>query len=531
MSDYKGIVYTKKWVVDLILDIAGYTDDKPLWKKTIIEPACGQGAFLEEICARLLYTARRDGVANIKQIESCILSYDLDENAVQKSRQIIKQKLMENGISESDASSLVKKWVIKGDYLLCSDAKADFIIGNPPYLRATQIDDKQKEIYIDSLSTMTKGTDLFIGFIQKGLECFIDEKSVLCYICADRWLQNQYGKKLRKFVSESFHIDSIVRMHGVKAFEEDVDAYPAIIRIDHGQGDIKFADCDAFFKEKNTEDILDWLRDPKNQHCNVYTGCLLQQPQGDESIFLSSQDDLDQLGILNNTLPTLEETGVSIGIGLATGRDSVFLINDKSIVEEDRALPVFNMKAWRRKENTDDWWLVNPWTKEGTLVNLNEYPLLKKYFDSHRDELETRHVAKKNANAWYRTIDKINWSILGSPMLLFPDMAMTSDPVYSEGRRYPCHNCYWLQSKIWDIKVLGGLLMSDTAESFIDASCVKMRGGTKRFQAQYLRKIRVPYPDAIDAKTANELKIAFETKDRLLANKAAKKAYEESMVK
>lgn len=110
-------------------------------------------------------------------------------------------------------------------------------------------------------------------------------------------------------------------------------------------------------------------------------------------------------------------------------------------------------------------------------------------------------------------------------MLLFPDMAMSADPVYSDGTRYPCHNCYWLVSDHWDIKVLGGLLMSDIAESFIDALGVKMRGGTKRFQAQYLRLIHVPNPKDIPDETAEELKLAFETNDRAAASRAALVAY------
>ncbi len=53
-------------------------------------------------------------------------------------------------------------------------------------------------------------------------------------------------------------------------------------------------------------------------------------------------------------------------------------------------------------------------------------------------------------------------------MLLFPDIATKAEPIYCDGSKYPCHNCYWLVSNRWDIKVLGGLLMSDTAESFVD---------------------------------------------------------------
>ena len=52
-----------------------------------------------------------------------------------------------------------------------------------------------------------------------------------------------------------------------------------------------------------------------------------------------------------------------------------------------------------------------------------------------------------------------------------------------------------------------------------------MRGGTLRFQSQYLRKIRVPEPSSISPELAAELADAFERGDREAANRAALRAY------
>ncbi len=57
---------------------------------------------------------------------------------------------------------------------------------------------------------------------------------------------------------------------------------------------------------------------------------------------------------------------------------------------------------------------------------------------------------------------------------------------------YPHHNLYHVVSDTWDPRVLGGLLLSRIAQTFVEAYAVKMRGGTLRFQAQYLRRIRIP---------------------------------------
>src|ERR1017187_2114883 len=88
------------------------------------------------------------------------------------------------------------------------------------------------------------------------------------------------------------------------------------------------------------------------------------------------------------------------------------------------------------------------------------------------------------------------------------------------------HNLYYLTSDVWDLEVLGGLLLSRVAQLFVEAYCVKMRGGTLRFQAQYLRRIRVPSPAALSEDLCGRLRIAFRTRDASAATRAALEAYE-----
>ncbi len=52
-----------------------------------------------------------------------------------------------------------------------------------------------------------------------------------------------------------------------------------------------------------------------------------------------------------------------------------------------------------------------------------------------------------------------------------------------------------------------------------------MRGGTLRFQAQYLKRIRVPRPDEIPPATKDALRTAFRDRDTEAATLAAADAY------
>ena len=93
------------------------------------------------------------------------------------------------------------------------------------------------------------------------------------------------------------------------------------------------------------------------------------------------------------------------------------------------------------------------------------------------------------------------------------------------GRLYPHHNLYWVASEGWSPEVLGGLLLSGVAQMFIECYAVKMRGGYLRFQAQYLRRIRVPRLDLLPNRTARELERAFIARDVERATAAALDAY------
>jgi len=219
-------------------------------------------------------------------------------------------------------------------------------------------------------------------------------------------------------------------------------------------------------------------------------------------------------------------TGTKVGIGVATGNDSVYVTTDPGIVEPERLLPL--AMAADTKTGTVQWsghYLVDPWEQGGGLVNLDSFPRLKSYFENNRSNLVQRNIAKKNARDWYRTIDRVNHQLMKRHKLYFPDMKLVSNPTLDRGETYPHHNLYYLVSDVWDLEVLGGLLLSKVAQLFIEAYCVKMRGGTLRFQAQYLRRIRVPEPKSLSEEVASELRDAFLSRDINKATKAALEAY------
>src|SRR3954463_4017309 len=57
----RGVVYTKIWVVELLLELAHYRPDTNLIDAVAVEPAAGDGAFLGPMITRLVASCRRFG--------------------------------------------------------------------------------------------------------------------------------------------------------------------------------------------------------------------------------------------------------------------------------------------------------------------------------------------------------------------------------------------------------------------------------------------------------------------------------------
>src|SRR5690606_7127588 len=317
----------------------------------------------------------------------------------------------------------------------------------------------------------------------------------------------------------------------VNAFENEVSANPAITVIAAApQGRAVVADTTTEFGPGSAAALTKWTLADDDTTVFEDVGVRAHRLDGwfrGEDMWPTGSPArvalIEHLGYL----PPLEDptTGTRVSIGIATGADKVYVTRDPDLVEPDRLLPL----AMRRDLMTGyfSWggnYLVNPWREDGSLVDLADCPRLAAYLTGH-PELRKRHVAKKSPASWYRTIDKVNASIINRPKLLLQDMKTTIHPVLEPGGHYPHHNLYYIVSDSWDMEVLGGLLLSRIAQAFIEAFCVRMRGGTLRFQAQYLRKIRVPAQESIPGDVAEALRQAFRARDVDAATQAAAEAY------
>lgn len=506
----RGAIFTRPEVVDFILDVVGYSPSNPLYQLSLLEPSFGGGDFLLPAISRLLSAceAARARGEIVPKLDNCIRAVELHADSFEKTRAKVVERLQANGIKRAEAKRLADQWLVQGDFLLAGLPEAfDFVVGNPPYVRQELIPAALLAEYRRRYATLYDRADLYIPFIERSLR-LLKEGGKLSFICADRWMKNRYGGPLRALIARDYHLQAYVDMVDTPAFQSDVIAYPAITVIERAAPGPTLVAARPQIDGDYLCQLAKALRgETKPLPSTVHR--LDAVTKDDEPWVLQFSDATDLVRRIEQDFPALEEAGCKVGIGVATGADGVYVGKLEELdVESSRKLPLVMTRdiqsghvEWR------GFGVINPFTDEGPLVDLAAYPRLRAYLEAHRDAIAGRHVAKKDSSRWYRTIDRITPSLASRPKLLIPDIKGEAQVVYEEGCLYPHHNLYYVVSDAWELRALQAVLLSRLTRLFIATYSTKMRGGFLRFQAQYLRRIRLPrwedVPQAMRARLAN----------------------------
>jgi Eco57I restriction-modification methylase/TaqI-like C-terminal specificity domain len=519
-ANERGAFYTNREVVKFMLDLAGYEPSQELHRLKLLEPSFGGGEFLLEAIRRLMSAFKAAGGQS--DLTDCIRAVELHRGTFNATKRKVDSLLSEYGLAESERTRLLSAWLVAGDFLLHPmNGPFDFVVGNPPYVRQEMIPPALLGQYRKLYTTLYDRADLYVPFIERSLGLLADGGQ-LSFICADRWIKNKYGGPLRAMVCAGFHLRAYVDMVDTPAFDTDVIAYPAITLIERVKGGATLVaerpDIDAAKLAKLAKALRAGA--PSSEH-----GISLVEKvgSGTEPWVLSSSGSRALLRRLEAQFPTLEEVGCKVGIGVATGADAAFIAAmDELDVEACRKLPLVTTKDI--VSGVVKWTglgVVNPFEDDGKLVNLAIYPKLRNHLERHREVIAGRHVAKKSPANWYRTIDRITPSLATRQKLLIPDIKGSAHVVFEDGSLYPHHNLYFVVSEQWDLRALQAVLLSSVARQFVKAYSTTMRGGFLRFQAQYLRRIRLPLWKDVPLLMRSRLAQAATTLDFAECDKAA----------
>ncbi len=488
-AEDRGAIFTKKEVVDFILDLVGWTKDKDLSDHSLLEPSFGGGEFLNAALQRYLDSSSQKDSDTLRDR---FFGIEVNRASFEATSQLLSTTLTEAGFEESESNELVSGWLRLGDFLLLPiNRQFTHIVGNPPYLRQESIPSELLAEYRIRYSTMYDRADLYVPFFERSM-LLLQQGGKNGFICSDRWMKNKYGGPLRSLVSLDCHLDAYIDFTGCPAFHDEVVAYPAVTLIRRGTGRTTKAAYRPEVSAQTLSALIPALRD-NAKHPDVFAadGVLSDS----NPWILERFDRLKVIREMESHFPLLEEAGCKVGIGVATGADKVFIGRSGELdVEPERQLPLVTTRDIASGEIV---WgglsVLNPFDDSSSqVVDLKRFPKFEKYIEKHRALIENRHVAKKNPKSWFKTIDRIYPDLTHTPKLLIPDIKGSARVVYDEGSYYPHHNLYFITSSDWDLEVLQKIITSRIGEAFVHTYSVRMRGDFLRYQAQYLRRIRLP---------------------------------------
>ncbi|MFC1507198.1 Eco57I restriction-modification methylase domain-containing protein [Thermoproteota archaeon] len=292
----QGIYYTPTYIVEYIVKnvIGELTKNNEIEKIRILDPACGSGSFLIKTFDVLnKYRKQKDDnysqtqldletgafSSKVEIIKNNIFGIDLDRQAVEIAQLNLLLKLAEKskrlpllGKNIKCGNSLINDNAIADDKAFDWDQEFpeiikgggfDIVIGNPPYIRNTELPDEDKTFYNQEYDSAYKQYDIYILFFELGIE-LLRNGGYLGFITSNKFLASDYGQKLREFMLNNCRIISLIDVSYLKIFK-DASTYPVITILSKDNDEerrkinlIKFQkieEIEDLFSEKNVVKI------------------------------------------------------------------------------------------------------------------------------------------------------------------------------------------------------------------------------------------------------------------------------------
>ena len=218
-----GVVYTPEPVVARILDEAGLGSSAALATASVCDPACGDGAFLGPLAARILRSLpREEARATLERL----VGADRDPEALAVCRARL------NDLLRAADPGARLRWKLVEDDALGPDSLASFrgrfthLVGNPPYVRVQNLEADGRRRLAGRFRLVRGATDLYLAFFELGLD-LLQPGGRLAYITPSSWLRSDSGRSLRAELTHRHRVVRILDYGDHQAFP-GVTTYTAI---------------------------------------------------------------------------------------------------------------------------------------------------------------------------------------------------------------------------------------------------------------------------------------------------------------
>ena len=519
-SDRKRQKQTKLRLLDLLKQYREW-----LLQITILDPACGSGAFLNAALSFLMnehhlideMEAKVAGSAMIFQdvensiLENNLYGVDINEESVEIAQLALwlrtarpQRKLSSLNENIKCGNSLISDPNIAGDKAfdwekefpqVFAKGGFDVVIGNPPYVRIQQLKVQEVDYYFGTYKTPCGKLDLSILFFERGFS-LIKEEGLLSYISTSQWIKTDYGKNIRDFLSEG-KLKSILDFGSLPVFE-DADTYPAIFLLNKSK-----VESFTYGKISSKEDLsIEQLR-----------ACKLKKYEFRD--FTSSPwqfSDFDLIRSLkekNIKYELLKELAPSF-IGDLTGKDEAFVLTKEKAEALNLEQEIIYPYAYRGEEVfpynlvTPKSVVIYPYHQTGELFSEDyfsaNFPNAYSYLAEKKEVLMQRLDSRKpyaTQENWFRHLRSGQVSHIMCEKILVKGIGiklqagLLSVRSIFNGANVPAIVLPNVENYN---KILLGLLNSRLISYYMTSICPKKLGGYYRFNSTNISSIPIIIP-------------------------------------
>ncbi|MEA3447230.1 MAG: DUF559 domain-containing protein, partial [Bacteroidota bacterium] len=328
-------------------------------------------------------------------------------------------------------------WTVYFAEVFSAKGGFDVVIGNPPYVQLQKaLNNKLKyaDLYKGTgFDTFERTGDIYVLFYEKGMNMLTDT-GLLCYITSNKWMRANYGKSLRRFLSQKNPLKLLDMGPGVFN-TATVDTNILLINNGNNNSALK---ATIYKGKKNLKALDDADFMP------------LINPGEESWLIMTPEEQNIKKKIEKNGTP-LKDWDINIYRGVLTGYNEAFIIDSKTkdeLIEKDPKSaeiikPVLRGRDIKRyKAEFADLWLIN--THNGYKdengnkilpINVDDYPAIKEHLDEHFEKLEKRQdkgVTPYNLRncAYLEEFEK--------EKIVYQEMVQQSSFVYDNNENYYC---------------------------------------------------------------------------------------------
>ncbi len=430
-----GSERTPNEIISYMLDLMDYREESGISQLRIIDPSCGTGTFLAQILERYLNSLSiKDNAIERLVNDKAIVGFDTKQSNVYVSKIVMTCILIKRKIITEfeDVCRVVADLPIYCHDFLQSDIEADYIVGNPPYIRLQNLSEKAREFIKGNFVSATGRFDIYTCFIEKA-DKLLKENGRLCLITSNKYLTANYGQGIRRYLAEKEHVRKIIDLYDTKFFGAAV--LPAITlcvnsgedkRVDYVgiKSTVKTAESIC----NNQAELFDYVETLPSNHSTIIqygtsetlnfeiSTSIVDIPKGGKTWNFSAGNENELKTKLESRSVCQLKDMLDVCVGIKTTADTVFVkpMTDEYVnsagFEKKVIYPLiqsFDVDRWKINwgQSKKDRYILYPHYEENGkmyAIPLEQIPVAAKYLEDNVNILKSReYLAESKKRQWY----------------------------------------------------------------------------------------------------------------------------------